>query len=76
MQAERYYAPDGMNRANASIPNMCLVMATGLAYPTLTLGLGTVHPNCHVSVNSKLQNYDSTAAWADKTWTLYVCCRR
>ncbi len=54
-------------RINADSPNMCLVVATGVTYSALALGLGTVHPNCRVS-HYGFKNDDSSTAWTNTAW--------
>jgi hypothetical protein len=49
---------------------MCLVVASGTTFPELTLGLGTVHPNCKVS-HYGFTNTDANAAWTDTQWTAF-----
>ena len=46
---------------------MCLAVAAGASYPNLTLGLGSVHPNCRVSYFGSVDN-DAMVAWRDTTW--------
>ena len=57
-------------RANPSQPNMCLVVATGTILTNLTLGLGTVHPNCRVSHYGFVNN-DGTEGWTNANWTQF-----
>ena len=64
------YRPGEPNRANTAVPNMCLVVATGTVYTNLTLGLGTVHPNCRVSHYGFVNN-DATEGWLNSNWTAF-----
>ena len=66
---QRYRAGEP-NRTNPLMPNMCLVVATGVTYTNLTLGLGTVHPNCRVS-HFGFFNNDAMVGWTDSSWTSY-----
>ena len=59
------------NRSNTTVPNMCLVVAQGATYASLSLGLGSVHPNCRVS-HYGTNNIDSKVAWTDTSWTSYT----
>jgi hypothetical protein len=58
------------SRASSSQPNTCLVIAEGTTYSQLSLGLGTVHPNCRVS-HYGFRNDDANEAWTENTWTAY-----
>ena len=58
------------DRTNSLEPNMCLVVATGTVINNLTLGLGTVHPNCRVS-HYGFANNDASVGWSDGNWTAY-----
>ena len=66
---QRYRAGEP-NRTNPLMPNMCLVVAKGLTYSSLTLGLGTVHPNCRVS-HFGFFNNDAMEGWTDTEWVDY-----
>ena len=69
MKYQRYRAGEP-NRTNPLMPNMCLVVATGVTYTNLTLGLGTVHPNCRVS-HFGFFNNDAMEGWTDTEWVDY-----
>jgi hypothetical protein len=59
------------DRSNPALPNMCLVIASGTIYPRLTIGLGTIHPNCRVS-HYGFTNNDASEGWLNTNWTAFT----
>ena len=60
----------GVNRSNSTYPDSCLVVAKGTTYPELTIGLGSIHPNCRVS-HYGFTNNNATKGWSDTAWLGY-----
>ncbi len=61
---------DAVSRPNPTVPNSCVVEGVSKNYPSLVLGLGTVHANCRVN-HFGGQSDNSATAWTDNTWTSY-----
>ena len=59
------------NRASPLDPNSCLVVATGTTYSQLSLGLGTIHPNCRVS-HYGFTNNNATEGWLNQDWVNFT----
>jgi hypothetical protein len=66
-QPTRAGEPD---RSSPSNPSACLVVAEGITYPQLLLGLGTGGGNCRAS-HFGFQNDDPDDAWVDNAWISY-----
>jgi hypothetical protein len=58
------------DRSSPALPNSCLVIAEGTTYPSLTMGLGSVHPNCRVS-HYGFVNDDANEGWLSSNWTSF-----
>ena len=69
VQYQRYRVGEP-DRSNPALPNMCMVVAAAPTYPSMVLGMATVHPNCRVS-HYGTNNNDATLAWNNATWTAY-----
>jgi hypothetical protein len=47
-----------------------LCFSEGTVHPELSLGLGSVHPNCRVS-HYGFMNNDANEAWGNTNWTAH-----
>lgn len=60
---------DTVSRVNPSSPNTCLVAATSMSDPGMSIGLGSVS-NCRVAHFSSA-DVTSSSVWSDESWASY-----
>jgi len=68
---QRYETGDPAGYVHPTIPNLCLVAASGVRYPELYMGLGSVDSHCRVNTHPGLEHFRPEDTWTKNAWKGY-----